>query len=138
MDKKLIKQLLKKDNPIILEVGAHKGTDTLGFLKEFPRIKIYSFEPDPPIIAQHRNLVNDPRSQLYELALSDQDGEAVFYQRGVQVGDQLKHAASSSLKKPQEYLKVYPQIPFNSSTTVKTMRLDTWAEENNITEVDFI
>lgn len=28
MDKKLIKQLLKKDNPIILEVGAHKGTDT--------------------------------------------------------------------------------------------------------------
>lgn len=68
MDKKLIKQLLKKDNPIILEVGAHKGTDTLGFLKEFPRIKIYSFEPDPRIIAQHRNLVNDPRSQLYELA----------------------------------------------------------------------
>lgn len=138
MDKKLIKQLLKKDNPIILEVGAHKGTDTLGFLKEFPRIKIYSFEPDTRVIAQHRNLVNDPRSQLYELALSDQDGEAVFYQSGVQVGDKLKHAASSSLKKPQEHLKVYPQVPFNSSTTVKTMRLDTWAEENNITEVDFI
>lgn len=53
MDKKLIKQLLKKDNPIILEIGAHKGTDTLEFLKEFPRIKIYSFEPDPRVIPQH-------------------------------------------------------------------------------------
>jgi FkbM family methyltransferase len=138
MDKKLIRQLLKKDDPTILEIGSHKGSDTLEFLQEFPRIKIYSFEPDPRVIPQHRNLVSDPRSQLYELALSDQDGEAVFYQSGVEVGDKLKHDASSSLKKPREHLKAYPKIPFNNSTTVKTMRLDTWAKKNNITEVDFI
>jgi FkbM family methyltransferase len=138
MDKKLIKQLLKKDDPIILEIGAHKGSDTLDFLREFSGIKIYSFEPDPRVIPQHRNLVNDPRCQLYEVALSDQDGEAIFYQSGVEIDNKLKHDASSSLKKPQEHLKAYPKIPFNNSTTVKTMRLDTWAKENNITEIDFI
>ncbi|MEG3437519.1 FkbM family methyltransferase [Pannus brasiliensis CCIBt3594] len=138
MDKNLIKNLLKKENPIVLEIGAHRGTDTLDFLQKFSEIEIHSFEPDPRIIKLHRQLVSDRRSKLHEIAISDEEGEATFYQSGEAVDDQLKYDASSSLKKPKEHLTAYPNVKFNNSITVPTVRLDTWARENNISEIDFI
>ena len=38
---------LDKKNPLILEIGAHNGEDTLKFAEWYPGGTIYTFEPDP-------------------------------------------------------------------------------------------
>lgn len=82
MNKQAIKELLRKDYPVILEIGANYGTDTEEFLKMFGHLKIYCFEPDPRAIAKFKNRINDKRCTLYELAISDKDGEVAFYFSG--------------------------------------------------------
>ena len=42
----LIKELINKEDPLIVEVGAHYGEDTLRFLETFPNANIHCFEPD--------------------------------------------------------------------------------------------
>ena len=79
IDQKQIRQLLGKDNPTVLEIGAHKGEDTLKFLREFPAIRIYSFEPDPRCIVEFKRAVVDDRSTLIEAAVSDNDGETILH-----------------------------------------------------------
>lgn len=141
MDKQIIKRLLQKDVPIVLEIGTATGEDTKSFLKEFSNIRLYCFEPDPRCIKIHKNKVEDPRCKLYEVAISDIDGQIEFYQSGGQrpnstTTDDWK--LSSSIKKPKEHLKKVPWCTFDNKITVKTSKLDTWAQENKIEEVDFI
>ena len=48
LKKDFIKKLLNnKEDPVIIEIGAHYGEDTVEFLKEFDDVKMYCFEPDP-------------------------------------------------------------------------------------------
>ena len=75
MDKKTVRKLLQKDDPVILEIGTATGEDTLGFLEEFPSIQLYCFEPDPRCIEIHRNKIKDKKCKLYEIAISDVDGQ---------------------------------------------------------------
>ena len=42
----LIKELIKKNDPLIIEIGAHFGEDTLRLLETFPNAEIHCFEPD--------------------------------------------------------------------------------------------
>ncbi|MBE9192463.1 FkbM family methyltransferase [Gloeocapsopsis crepidinum LEGE 06123] len=141
MNKQKIKKLLQKDNPVVLEVGSAGGGDSLEFLKEFSQVQLYCFEPDPRAIALHKSRVQDSRCQLYEIAMSDTNGQAEFYQSS---GQHPKYtsihdwSASSSLKAPKEHLKLYPWCTFDTNIKVPTCRLDTWAEEHQIGEVDFI
>ena len=37
--------LLRKDNPIILDIGCNDGSQSLQFLKLFKDSKVYAFEP---------------------------------------------------------------------------------------------
>ena len=68
-----IKDLLNKNNPIIIEIGAHYGEDTLRFLEIFPNAKIHCFEPDDRNINIFNQMVNDDRVVLYQSALSNQN-----------------------------------------------------------------
>ena len=43
----MFKELLKKENPVIFEIGANDGTDTVNFFKEFKNPTLHCFEPDP-------------------------------------------------------------------------------------------
>ena len=39
--------LIGTDSPVVVEIGAHYGEDSLRFLEMFTGIKLYCFEPDP-------------------------------------------------------------------------------------------
>ena len=47
MKKQVFRKLLQKNNPVILEIGACTGEDSLTFLREFSDIQLHCFEPDP-------------------------------------------------------------------------------------------
>ena len=74
------KYVIGKDNPIIIEIGSHYGEDSLRFVETFKNSKVYCFEPDPRCIAVFKKYIQNDRITLFEIALSNENGTAEFYQ----------------------------------------------------------
>ena len=157
LDKKVIKQLLKKENPLILELGAHAGEDTREFAREFKNLKIYCFEPDPRCIRKFKMQIRDGRCTLVEAAVSGMDGLTwlnmssgrapgrvykIFKILGLgnfyEMLSRDDWDYSSSIKTAISRPKDYPWLTFNQKTEVRTIRLDSWIKDNNIEQIDFI
>ncbi|MEW6585448.1 MAG: FkbM family methyltransferase [Nitrospirota bacterium] len=148
LDQKGIKNILKKEDPLILEIGSHIGLDTLKFLNEFKDITIYCFEPDPRCIAVFKEIVKDPRCTLIEAAVSNADGTALLHLSGgwpPGYRDQMDWIygrgdwnASSSIKTAVSNSSMYPWLSFEKTIEVRTLKLDTWIKKNNIGTVDFV
>jgi len=134
-------KLLKKNNPVILEIGACMGEDSVVFLREFSDIQLHCFEPDPRSVKIHQNTVKDARCQLHPIAISDVDGEAEFYQSTgsyEETGDPSEWLQSSSLKTPKQHLELFPWCKFENTVKVPTRSLDSWCAEHNIDQIDLI
>lgn len=134
INKDYIKSLIQNNpEPIIFEIGAADGLDTLEFIRCFDNLnfKIFCFEPDPRNIESFKKTINDNRVVLIEGAVGDQDGVCNFFQSST--------IYSSSLKEPTENLfKEWPIIKFENKLTIQTYKLDTFIQNNNIDCVDFI
>ncbi len=141
----ILGQLFKSRPPsTIIEIGAHYGTDTYELRQQFSAARIIAFEPDP------RNIYLVKRANIHkivefvEAAVSDQDGEAVFYLSDGHPPGAPKSAAitgwsqSSSLKKPDQATRNYPWLKFERKSCVKTVRLDTYCEQAKVGQVDFL
>lgn len=130
------KSILKKYlsiNPVIIDCGAHGGSDSVELARIFPNGKIHSIEAVPII---YNNLIRNTKKYLniscYHLALSDENGTAkIFISSG-------SSDASSSLLQPTGHLIDHPDVYFSSTLNVKAKTLDTWATENGIERVDFL
>ena len=79
MNAKDIRELINKEGPLILEIGAHIGVDTGLFLQEFKDIKLFCFEPDPRCIRLFKSRIKDDRCTLIESAVSNSDGRAMLH-----------------------------------------------------------
>lgn len=154
-----IRKLIDRDDPLILELGAHRGYETQKFLTEFPKIRIYCFEPDPRCIAEFKNNIHNTHCQLIEAAISNRDG---FLDLNLSGGHnpgkfnrlyrllyllKLQNLCpqsgidwdySSSIKQVISHSKQYPWLVFPNAVRVKAIRLDDWVHENNISHIDFI
>ena len=143
----MFKQILQKDNPIIVEIGAHYGEDTMRFLETFKDLKIYCFEPDPRNIMIFKKHVNNKKIELFEYALSDREDTINLYLSHdnkidsvpekydwISLEDyskkRLSNSGSSSLKKG--YSKNFHKIQ------VRTRRFDNWAIENYNDTIDLV
>ena len=123
--------LLGKDDPVILEVGCNDGLHTREFLRLFPHSTVYAFEPDP-------------RVRLFDIAVSDVDGEIDFHMSN---GAPTAECAavlpkgwdySGSIRKPTGHLDVHPWCTFDQIIKVKTRTLDGWCQQHGVDHVDFI
>ncbi len=65
----VFKVILSKNNPTIVEIGAHFGEDSMRFAEAFPEAQIHCFEPDPRCIEVFKKYVKNKRIILYELTL---------------------------------------------------------------------
>jgi 2-O-methyltransferase len=142
----LLPAMLDNDNAVILEIGCNDGSETLEFLRCFgPGAKLYAFEPEPRAIKRFKDKVNDPRCQLFEVALSDTRGTTEFYSsNGTPDSSRFENFRpdgwdlSGSLKKPKKHLERHPWCRFDQKITVHTRTLDDWAQEYGIGTVDFM
>lgn len=136
---KEIKKLLRKEDTVILEIGANVGRDTQRFLDKFSNITLHCFEPDPRCIKKFKRRIDNKRCFLHELAISDENGESEFYlSGGSKPGHKSQHINSSSLHEPTGHLKKHPWCTFKEKEIVKTMTLDSWFDGANIENIDFI
>jgi FkbM family methyltransferase len=130
--KKLIARYLPA-KPIIVEAGAHIGTDTIAMSKLWRRGRIFAFEPIPAIFEQlKKNTVHCKNVRCIQKALSNTNGIAnMFVSQGNING-------SSSLFTPKEHLLVDPKISFPSQVQVETITLDDWARSMQLPRIDFL
>lgn len=132
----LLEKLLPADATIV-EAGAYDGRDTKKLSTIFPQAKIHAFEPVPEIFAelaaQTASFANINR---YQLALSNKTGTTTFY-----VSEHPKKPGkicqAGTVMAPKERLTKSP-IFYPRTIAVPTITLDTWAEENGISKVDFM
>jgi len=119
-------------SPIIVDCGAHIGTDTVEFATQ-PGTRIYAFEPVKDIFTQLVTNTKDYENvTCFNVALSSFDGVADMYiSSGYSDG-------SSSLFKPKRHLEYHPDVYFNNIEQVKCSKLDTWAKQNNVNHVDML
>jgi len=130
------KYLLKKylpSNPVIIDCGAHIGSDSIELARIFPNSTIYAFEAVPAIF---KNLENNTKKykniECYQLALSNVKGVSFMY-----LSSGLSDA-SSSLLKPTGHIKNHNEVFFNEIIDVNTVTLDEWAQSSNVNHIDFL
>ena len=145
IDKSLFKNFVKKDNPVILDIGCYDGRDSLELLDIFKNASIYAFEGDTRSIEVFNKTVPENTDiKLIKTILSDVDGEVSWYasdsdtRRHYDSDIQNSWSASSSTKKPTRHLKVFDDVMFYDPVTANSMRLDTWINDNSIDFVDLM
>ncbi len=130
---KQIHELVGKDNPLILEIGCHEGTDTLKFLEEMPGARIHCFEPDSRAADRFEAaFVDSIAVVLYRMAVGNIDGPAMFYASTGPAGNSEDWDYSGSLNTPTGHLTRSPEIKFKAPVTVPCTKLDSWLEKTEI------
>jgi FkbM family methyltransferase len=142
-----LRQLVGSNASVILELGAHDGSQTLELSAHFPNAKIFAFEPDPRAARKFKTHVTEPRIQLFEMAIGPTDGEAEFHVSSgfppnaspeVMIQYPQGWDQSGSLRRPKTHQTIWPWCKFESKIMVPVRRLDTWAREHGVEHVDFI
>jgi len=107
---------------VMVDLGANIGLVTQYF-KDKVKI-IYAVEPAKEhftALKQNKEYNHWDNVEIFNLAISDKDGEANLYHN---INNHTSHSLIQNNQQGQE--------------VVKTMRLDTFFEENNIEKVDFL
>lgn len=129
VSKSIVTKGLRK-NPLIVDCGAFDGGDSI----ELARLTggtVYAFEANPKLFLRLKhNTRKYPSVKCLDIALSNVDGTANFH---IGTGSYL---ASSSLLQPNQQTLEGGEFP--STVEVKTRKLSTWANENNIAQIDLL
>ncbi|MDD5722183.1 MAG: FkbM family methyltransferase [Syntrophales bacterium] len=139
--KEFISQLVSRPDPTILEIGCNDGSNTLWFLEVFDSPRIFCFEPDPRAASRFRKRIGErDEIHFYEYAISNKDGEEVFYMSGGQETEEMPEGwdYSGSIRKPNNHMLAHPWCKFEKNIVIPTKKLDTWCTEQGIDTFDFI
>lgn len=118
-----------KESLTILDVGANIGQSALAFRKNFPKARIYSFEP---ILNTFDLLKSNSRSwniQCFPIALGAEDQSMHILLTDTNPDAQTNSLRQSATEK---------QIGTSAAQEVQVRRLDSWIEENQISAVDIL
>lgn len=139
-----LRALLGRRCRTILEIGANDGVDSMRLRRTFPKATIHCFEPDPRAYASAARRIAGSGIHLHQLAIGNDDGTTTFHQSSGTApwcGPDTPTGAwdkSGSIRAPKKHLEQHPWCTFDESTEVEIRRLDTWARDHGVHEVDFI
>ncbi len=123
--RKLREILPKIDNPVVVEIGAHLGTDTAKLVKLINKPYIYlAIEAD---IRNHQQLgkvcIENDISAVLPAAIGKKNDIVPFYYSTGSKKGKREHTDSSSLKKPIKTDRRPPWVEFNQGYVI-SMTLD--------------
>ena len=128
----IIRKLLNNQHPVIFDIGACDGSSIQEFKLSFPNSHIYSFEPFSASFNNAENIGRSyPNVNVYQLALSDSNGQKDFYVN--------KSKATNSLFKPKITSSFIDDhaVP-EQCIKVPTITLDKFVDENSIENIDIL
>ena len=119
--------------PVVVDAGAHNGSETVQMSLLWPQGIVHAFEPVPAVFRQLElntgHLANICR---YPVALAGVNADLTM---NVSSGGT---DAASSLLVPKEHHAINPHVVFNEQITVPALTLDVWAEQNDCARVDLL
>ena len=132
----IFEKIIKINELIIFDIGAHDGKSILRFKKKFPDAKIFSFEPTKNLFDKISKLSSE-KIKIFNYALSNFDGEKKFFHYEYLSGK------TNSFYPMVENSKYKIQRTKNKNETetiknVKVKKLDTFIEENGISIIDLL
>jgi FkbM family methyltransferase len=127
-------QIVKaSDHPVIIELGAHHGQDTVQIYDACRVPPVYvAVEADPRNLPVFRSVVGSRNVTLVHAAIADYFGYITFHHC------EGNSDASGSIRTPKEHLTCFPHITFTQNVTVPCMTLDQLAEHHGIDRIDLI
>jgi 2-O-methyltransferase len=140
----LLRELVGRPDPVILDIGCNDGTHTAMFLQLFDQARVYAFEPDPRARRRFAAAIQNARAQLFATAVGAVDGVTGFYPSdgvpGAEWSQRLPEGwdYSGSIRKPKQHLELHPWCRFGDEIEVSVTRLDSWAQQHGVDAVDFI
>jgi FkbM family methyltransferase len=128
------------NNPVIFEVGAYTGDDTIRIMSLCKDPIYYAFEPDPRNTVRYKtNQINNV--SLVEKAVSNSNGKSKFFlSSGSAPGraNESPWSYSSSLCSPKQHLIDNPWCKFDQAIEVETIRLDDFCKSVGVDHIDSI
>lgn len=123
---------IKKDNPVIFDVGANHGLIIEKFLKDFPQATIYAFEPVPHLCSELKaKYMNNKLLQISDHAISDYEGVSDFFVN--------KGVDTSSILSPRKTgLNSDESVQISQKITVTTTSIDKFCESQSIEKIDIL
>lgn len=133
ISKRMIRRLIGL-KPVIVEIGAHVGSDTAELSVVFPEGKIYSFEPIPENYNRLKYKTQTfTNVRIYQYAVGDgADGDVSQYMYICSNG------CSSSLLAPKDHLTHFTDARFDEKIIVPVVQLKEFMEQNNISGIDLL
>lgn len=126
--------------PLIFEIGAHDGGDTIRILKYCTtNPRYYAIEPDPRTFSLLKRQKRAVRINTFNIAISNFDGRADFYLSDGNPPNRpshYNHTASSTLIKPKEDKNSW--LKFTHARPVDVFKLDTLCGKHKLEFIDFI
>ena len=83
--------------PVILDIGAHRGETAEKYRTRFPEAVIYCFEPSPDSAeALKKKFCDDPQTTVISSAVADRPGQRTLHINEIDQTNSLLHEATSS------------------------------------------
>jgi len=127
-------------NPIIFDIGACDGLDSIRYAKMFALSRIYSFEPEPK---NYQLLIGNTNEYsnvtAVNVAMGAEQGLNNFYSSYEDKDQPWDHGnKSGSLLRPDEHLKYFPNIKFREGHEVEVTTVDKFCELHNLSVIDLM
>lgn len=131
-----------QDNLTIFDIGACDFKESIIFKSSFKNSKVYSFEPDSYNIDKFSQNAIRFGIEVLPIALSDSDGEVLFYPSDNLNGKTWKNSGSIAkpvIKEGTSEGIFHDGLEYDlKGCKVKSKRFDTFCIENNINNIDYL
>lgn len=112
------------ESPVIIELGAHHGQDTVQIYDACQRTPFYlAVEADPRNLSVFKQAIGPRKITLIHAAITDHEGQIIFHQC------EGNDNASGSIRTPTRHRKIFPHITFEHDVEVPCLTLDGLAEQ---------
>lgn len=134
-------------SPVIFDIGACEGEETIRYARLFPKSRIYTFEPLPEnqeLVRQNFRTYDATNAELAPIALSNRFTPATFHVSSGRPSDEFMGEAcnygrkSSSLSPPAEGQIHNEWLSFEREITVQCETVDEFCANRGFDQIDFI
>lgn len=125
--------LLNKTDPIIFDVGAHRGESIRFFRSLFDSAEIFSFEPEVSNYEVLKDVASDAKARAFNLAMSNVAATVPFYKQDIShLGGlvPINEASCDSLG--------YAERAKNERIDVQSTTIDIFCEQAGIEHIDLL
>ena len=121
------------DQPVILDIGAHRGQTASKYKQLFPQSKIYCFEPFPDSVNVLKDrFSSDSTVEIFPTAVSETTGVQKFYANH-------QSATNSLLPRPTMLRRYYPEdASLKAEIEVPVISIDNFVCTKNIEKLDIL